>query len=186
MIEYSKNKYYTKISEKLSSISASSKCYWSLLKTMLNQKKIPVIPPLFHNNRFITDFNEKSEIFNSHFASQCSLIQNASTLPLDREILTPNFLNSIDFSTENIRDIIKALDPNKAHGHDKISVRMLKICGDSLCKPLEMIFKDCLTQGTFPTEWKKANVVPIYKKGDKQCVKNYRPVSLLPICSKNL
>ena len=41
-----------------------------------------------------------------------------------------------------------------------------------------------MKQGKFSTEWKKANVVPVYKKGDKQILNNYRPVSLLPICGK--
>ena len=40
------------------------------------------------------------------------------------------------------------------------------------------------TDHKFPSEWKKSNVVPIHKKDDKQNVKNYRPVSLLPICGK--
>ena len=61
---------------------------------------------------------------------------------------------------------------------------MLKICGVSVCKHLETILRFCLDHGKFPEEWKKAIVVPVFKKGDKQCVKNYRPVSLLPICSK--
>ena len=61
---------------------------------------------------------------------------------------------------------------------------MLKLCGDSICKPLVLIFKTCLRNGRFPLEWKKVNVVPIHKKGDKQTIKNYRPVSLLPICEK--
>ena len=47
-----------------------------------------------------------------------------------------------------------------------ISIRMLKICGDSICKPLELIFKTCLGNGRFSKEWEKANVVPIHKKGD--------------------
>ena len=60
----------------------------------------------------------------------------------------------------------------------------LKICGVSICKPLEIIFRTCLNHGKFSEEWKKENVVPVFKKGDKQFVKNYRPVSLLSICSK--
>ena len=51
-------------------------------------------------------------------------------------------------------------------------------------KPLSIIFKNCLQTGNFPNNWKKSNVVPIHKKGDKQFLQNYRPVSLLPICSK--
>ena len=57
---------------------------------------------------------------------------------------------------------------------------MLKICGDTICKTLELIFKQALTIGVFPSEWKKGNIVFCYKKGDKQNLKNYRPVSLLP------
>ena len=45
-----------------------------------------------------------------------------------------------------------------------ISIRMLKICGDSILKPLELIFKSCIESGKFPIEWKKANVVPVHKK----------------------
>ena len=45
---------------------------------------------------------------------------------------------------------------------------MLKICGDSLCRPLELIFNDCLVNGIFPSIWKKGNIVPVQEKNDKQ------------------
>ena len=61
---------------------------------------------------------------------------------------------------------------------------MIKLCANSICKPLSIIFNDCLKEGKFPSDWKKADFVPVHKKGDKPCLKNYRPISLLPICSK--
>ena len=96
--------------------------------------------------------------------------------------MTDNRLSSVSFSQDDIAKIIQNLDPNKAHGHDNISIRMLKICVSSIYKPLEMIFKQCIEIVFFPSEWKKTNIVPIRKKGDKQTLENYRPVSLLPIC----
>ena len=63
---------------------------------------------------------------------------------------------------------------------------MIKLCGNSICKPLSIIFNDCLKEGKFPSDWKKAHVVPVHRKGDKQCLERYRPIYLLPICSKFL
>ena len=48
-----------------------------------------------------------------------------------------------------------------------ISVWMIKICDASICKPSELIIRSCLENGKFPTEWEKANVVPVHKKENK-------------------
>ena len=61
---------------------------------------------------------------------------------------------------------------------------MVKLCDDSLVKPLSIIFQRCINSIVFPDSWKKSNTVPIQKKNDEQLINNYRPVSLLPICSK--
>ena len=61
---------------------------------------------------------------------------------------------------------------------------MVKICDDSIKKPLSIIYKNCIKTGIYPNAWKKSNIVPVHKKGDKQIVNNYRPVSLLPIFGK--
>ena len=93
-------------------------------------------------------------------------------------------VSTVTFSSDDIATLIQNLDPNKAHEHDMLSIRMLKLCGKSICKLIDLIFQSCIKRGEFPTEWKKANVVPVHKKSDKQILKNYRPVSLLPICGK--
>ena len=80
--------------------------------------------------------------------------------------------------------IRRNLAPDKAHGHDMINIRMLSLCGKSICKLLDLIFQLCMKQRKFPTEWKKENFVPVHKKEDKQILKNYRSVSLPPICGK--
>ena len=56
---------------------------------------------------------------------------------------------------------------------------MIKICCNSLCKPLEMILKSSVIKGEFLSELKKANVVPVHKKSNKQSLRNYRLISLL-------
>ena len=88
------------------------------------------------------------------------------------------------FEINDIEKIIKNLDPNKSHGHDMLSIPMLKLCDESIYKPLNLIFKSCLETGQFPSDWKKANVVPVFKKGDKQLLKDYHPISLLSITGK--
>ena len=61
---------------------------------------------------------------------------------------------------------------------------MIKICSESVTIPLKIIFEESLKKGIFPEIWKKANVVPIHKKEDKTFIKNYCPISLLPIFGK--
>ena len=60
---------------------------------------------------------------------------------------------------------------------------MIKICSKSLTVPLKIIFEQSLKEGRFRAIWKKANVIPIHKKEDKNLLKNYHPTSLLPIFS---
>ena len=62
---------------------------------------------------------------------------------------------------------------------------MIILCGNLFRKPLTIIFNDCLSHGRFASEWRKAEVAPAHKRGS-HCLKNYRPISLLPMCSKKV
>ena len=99
-------------------------------------------------------------------------------------LTTNKTVTKINFDEQLISNLIVALNPKKAHDHDRLSVRILQMSSDSISKHLSIIFWNCLKTGYFPTAWKKANVVPVHKKGNKEILNNYRPISLLPICSK--
>ena len=120
----------------------------------------------FKNIRTLFNFNE-------HFSKKCSLIQNRSAITSAFKPLNHKSLSSFQFTVNDIKNIINKLDTNQAHGH-MISICMIKLCGDSIYKTSEMIFKSCLDQWIFSVEWKKANVVPVYKMEDHQYVKNYK------------
>ena len=122
---------------------------------------------MFYENRFVTDFDKKAELFNSLFAKQCTVINNGSSLPSELLLKTDKLLSNITFTSDDILKIIQNLDSEKAQGYDTMSIRMLKICGPSICKPLEIIFKSCLESGIFRLGWKKANVVPVHQKMTK-------------------
>ena len=117
----------------------------SKLKSLQNllTKPIPLIPPIFHNNEFVTDFKQKGKLFNSFCAKQCSLINNNSKLQINFTYMTEKRLDNVIFSIVEIANIIQILDPNKSQ--DKISIHMLKTCGNSVCKSIEIIKKNALT-----------------------------------------
>ena len=141
--------------------------YWSILKSLLNNKKFPCTPPLFHQIKYVTDFKKKAELFNCFFTKQCSIVNNSSELPADIWRKTDKSILTVTFTSDDIATLIQNLDPNKAHGHDMLNICILTLCGKSICKPLDLIFQSCIKHGEFPTEWKKANVVPVHKKCDR-------------------
>ena len=176
--------YYKNLAKKLNNPLLQAKTYWSILKTFYNDKKIPVIPPLLIDNNFVTDIQTKANIINKFFADQCTPLKNNSLLPTNQIFLTQARLNSLVFKEEEIFKIIRSLNVNKAHGHDDISIRMIKICDKSLLKPLIIIFENSIKSSCYPDIWKKSNIIPVHKKNDKRLVNNYRPISLLPIFGK--
>ena len=89
----------------------------------------------------------------------------------------------ITIGNDEIIALIRNINSNKATGSDGISGQMLLLCDDSVILPLKIIFRNILSTSKYPGTWKLANVTPIFKKGDKQLIKNYRPISL-PICGK--
>ena len=130
-----------------------------------------LIPPLFHGNEYVTDFKKKAELFNSIFATQCSLKSNTSEVSFNLHYTTEKRLDAVNCSTNDIDEIIQNLDPNKAHGHNKLSTRMMEIYSKSICKPLELMLNRHTNTSSFPL---------VDKEVDKQYLKNKNVVSQTP------
>ena len=128
-----------------------------------------------------TNPNEIADLFNSYFAS----VFTTENLPVQY----PNksydpVLTDLSLSELEVEILLTSLDTNKATGSDEIPARLLKETASIIVPSICKLFNKSLEQGTVPQDWKLANVVPVYKKGDKEHTENYRPVSLLPIISK--
>ena len=88
----------------------------------------------------ITDFEEKAKIFNSFFAKQCTLVLNNSVLRSEFTYIMEERIESITFSEPDAIKIMRTLNVNKAHGYDNISVRIIRLCSNSVVYPLTLIF----------------------------------------------
>ena len=120
-------------------------------------------------------------MFNDFFYDQFSAQSNYD---IDINWTDNDKLNKIDFRPYKIEKLLSEINPNKACGPDGIPGKVLKECAASLAHPLSILFQLSYNSGTLPAEWKLANIVPIHKKGSKDDIENYRPISLTCLVMK--
>ena len=106
--------------------------------------------------------------------------QLISELPCDNE----QSLQMNQTTYEEVNKIVRSLRNDCSSGHDNIPVKFLKPVHDYITSPLVHIINTCIHTKTFPDLWKLARVCPIPKIANPTIVKDFRPVSILPILSK--
>jgi len=104
------------------------------------------------------------------------------------QICIPDFTCSCSFhftsvTVEAVLDVLNSLIVTKATGPDGLPARILKLAAPMIAGSLATLFNVCLTEGVFPTNWKLANVHPVYKSGDSHLLTNW-PISVLSILAK--
>ncbi|KAF2348831.1 hypothetical protein FHG87_020413 [Trinorchestia longiramus] len=108
------------------------------------------------------------------------------------EILQPYALNPQEilsdgvFTVEKVEKQLNISNPYKSTGPDGLGPRILKKAAEVIREPLTNIFNRSLETGIVPEDWKRANVTPIFKNGNKQIRSNYRPISLTSVISKTI
>ncbi len=133
--------------------------------------------------RFTTNDKEVCEELNKKF--QEVFTSEQGEVPDIREVTpTQTPLEEFEITSGEVRKHLLDLDVTKAIGPNGISPWILKEGADALCLPLSIVYNKSLVTGELPKIWETANVVRIYKKGDRQEALNYRPVSLTCIPCK--
>ena len=89
-------------------------------------------------------------------------------------------LSSLHFSIPDYLSVLSSFGSHTSSGPDGIDIRVLQNC-PSLARPLVDLFNSCLLRGVLPLDWRRANIVPVYKKGRRDLVENYRPISLTSV-----
>ncbi|GAV00593.1 hypothetical protein RvY_11419 [Ramazzottius varieornatus] len=147
---------------------------------------IPPIPVPGSDDRYLVYPQDKAEFISKTLADEyvdCPVHCKAHLPPLHVCLMEPAIsprCPDLLITTTAILAIIRKLDVNKAAGSSLITNRLLKVAGTAIVYPLPRLFNLIIQTGQFPTVWKKADVVPIPKKGGSA----FRPISLLPPLSK--
>ncbi len=124
---------------------------------------------------------EMAEVMNKKF--QTVFTEEGNFDLIDNE-LNGNNITDVEVSQEDIMKQLEDLNENKAPGPDGVSNWILKECRSQLVEKIHSLVRISLRQGRVPRDWKRANIVPIYKGGNRENPLNYRPVSLISVVGK--
>lgn len=181
VLRVAKNNYFK---ESLRNTQGNAKATWKILNTILGKLKA-------NKCDFIDidcDATDIPDAFNRQFLEVGNNREAARAVPPDahRQYLTAALNASIYLTPTTQQEIKNILDNLKctAAGIDDIPPKLLKLTSTTIAAPLSYLINLAFTQGVFPVNLKTAKVIPVYKKGEKKDISNYRQVSVLPAFSK--
>ena len=179
-VRQAKRRYERKLAKEA---KTNPKQFYSYLKSKTSNKE-SVGPLKSDGGDVVTDDATMAGMLNSFFSSVFTE-EDLEHMP------TPDVLYhgdspllDADTAPEKVKKKIDAMRANAAPGPDKQCPRLLKPVSAHICTPLSTIFRKSLDEGVVPADWRSANVTPVFKKGSKASVGNYRPVSLTSVLCK--
>ena len=181
VVDGSKNQYEEKIAI---DSKHNPKGFWSYVKKKV--KSHTTIKEIENEaGEVVSESKEKADILNNYFSSVFTKENLGSVPGIPRHSNAQN-IDNINITAEDIMKRLLKLDINKSAGPDNIHSKILREVAEPFSPVLESIYRKSLDEGILPHQWKKANVVPLHKKGSRKTPGNYRPVSLTAICCKIL
>lgn len=176
---------------RFSGVQNNIKRTWDLINNVIKSNSYSKFPDSFKiNDENITDTGKIANEFNNFFVNIGKDL--ASKIPPSAAHFTDFLQNDyakdqFKFNSVSISDIVKVITqlPNKtSYGYDGLSIKLIKKIKNAISEPMMALFNQSIHSGVFPDSLKIAKVIPVYKKGDKRLLDNYRPISILPALSK--
>ena len=161
--------------------SCNSQQLYSYLHELSSTNAIPTsVYPLNSSSPTTSDL-QTAEAFNQYFHSVFStsdyVLPSIDKLPTPP--LPPHKSHTLEVQPHEVCSVIDSLRINRSYGCDDISPDLIKLCAKPLLSALTQLFSQCLIHSSIPNIRKFHKIIPIYKKGDRSHVTNYRPISLL-------
>ena len=164
--------------------TANPKRFWGFINSK-NKDSTGVAPLKSNDGLTYSDPTSKANILNNQFSSVFNSNEPDHNIKPMGDNSFPD-INTINISENGVLKLLQGLQIHKATGPDGLPARLLKGVGAYIAPVFTVFFQASIDQGVIPKEWKKADVVPIFKKGAKNRPENYRPVSLTSITCKLL
>ena len=139
---------------------------------------------------FLQEISDSCFSNTNRFWGYFNRLTKRSTIPDTVELNGSSYTNSedkataLEFSYEEVASALQCLNVSKTPGPDELHPRILKECAYELSTSICIIFNKSIRLGRLPNDWKHANITPVFKKGIKTLVANYRQISLLSIVCK--
>ena len=159
--------------------SMVNKKFWSFVKSNTKCGRIPDV--VHYKGRYRSDKTDQCESFNNFFSDQFS---ESSDYDIKIDFTSRSAPDTSWLTSSIIFNHLRKVKPSKAPGPDGISGQILKNCASALSFPLSLLFNISYHHGSLPEDWRSAHIVPIHKKGKKDDIENYRPVSLTSLVMK--
>lgn len=165
-------------------IVENPKKFWAYVS---NKKKSNNIPDnMILNNEKFEGPSEIVKAFKNFFATVYEQPDNVPKINPDRRAYNNPAINIKFISRESILEKLASLDIKKSAGPDNIPPIFVKSCSNSLVTPLFILYNKSISEGYFPSIWKTAKAIPIFKAGKRTDISNYRSVSILCVFGKLL
>lgn len=178
---------------KLKNSKNKSKTVWNIIKEETERFQSPLIDIVESDGQIFTDPYDIANSFNKFFTGLASKFNANADIPAAMNLLrdTIPISTSLEFSfkpisLETLSTVIKDLKTNNQDTFGNIPTKLLIENFDVIGDPLLKLVNLCITEGVFPEFMKKGTVTPLFKKGNRKLVTNYRPITIIPTLAKVL